>query len=111
MLTRVLLAAGLVLGGFSVATTAEARGGWKASHPGRVQINHRIAKQHVRIGHQVRQGEMSRDEARELRGDLRSIRMQERAFAQANDNNGHLTRAQWRDLNRQLNQTSQDIRN
>ena len=54
---------------------------------------------------------MSRSEARSLHGELHDIRRQERAFARANDNNGHLSRAQVRDLNQQLNQTGSDIRN
>jgi hypothetical protein len=112
MLTRALIATSLVLGSLSFAASAEARpSGWARHHPARVHINHRIARQHVRITHQVRQGNMNRMEAHSLRGDLRGIRQQERAFAQANDNNGHLNRAQVRDLNGQLNQISQSIRN
>jgi hypothetical protein len=52
---------------------------------------------------------MSRPEARSLRKDLHSVRMQERAYAQANANNGHLNRGQVKDLNRQLNQSSRAI--
>ena len=112
MFTRALIAASLMLGSTSIAATAEARpGGWASHHPARVHVNHRIARQHVRISHQVRQGDMSRSEARALRGDLHSIRLQQRDFARANDNNGHLNRAQIRDLNQQLNQTSHQIRN
>lgn len=112
MFTRALIAASLVMGSVSIAASAEARpGGWARHHPVRVHINNRIARQHVRITHQVRQGDMNRIEARGLHGDLRQIRLQERAFAQSNDNNGHLTRPQIRDLNRQLNQTGQTIRN
>jgi hypothetical protein len=112
MLTRVLLAASLVIGGLAVAMPAEARGnGWARHHPARVQVNHRITRQQARITHQVRQSDLSRDEAKGLRGDLRAIRLQERAYAQGNDNKGRLTRAQVRDLNQQLNQTGADIRN
>ncbi len=112
MLTRALIASSLVLGSLSIAAVAEARpGGWARHHPARAQINHRIGRQHVRIAHQVRQGDMSRSEARSLHGELHDIRRQERAFARANDNNGHLSRAQVRDLNQQLNQTGSDIRN
>jgi hypothetical protein len=112
MFTRALIASSLVLGSLSIAATAEARpGGWARHHPARAHINNRIARQHVRIKHQVRQGDMSRVEARGLHSDLREVRLQERAFAQANGNNGHLTRAQIRELNQQLNQTGQSIRN
>jgi hypothetical protein len=111
MLVRSLIAASLVLTGLGSFSAEASAHGWKRSHPARVHINHRIARQQVRITHQVRQGDMSRSEARGLRGDLRSVRHQERAYARANDNNGHLTGPQVRDLNQQLNQTSRDIRN
>lgn len=102
------LALALAAGALSVPTLAEA-GAWQRHHPARAQINHRIARQQVRITHEVRQGDMSRPEARVLRKDLRSVRTQQRAYAQANGNNGHLTRPQVIDLNRQLNQTSRRI--
>jgi hypothetical protein len=112
MFTRALIASSLVLGSLSIAATAEARpGGWARHHPARVHINHRIARQHVRIRHEVRQGDMERTEARGLHRELHEIRLQERAFARANGNNGHLTRTQIRELNQQLNQTGQSIRN
>ena len=107
MLTRTLIAASLFLTGMSAVPAEASARGWQRSHPARAHINHRIARQQVRITHQVRQGDMSRSEARGLRQDLHGIRKQERAYAQANGNNGHLTRAQARDLNQQLNQTSQ----
>jgi hypothetical protein len=103
-----LIAAILAASAIGVPAVAEA-GSWQRHHPARAHINHRIARQHVRITHEVRQGDMSRPEARTLRRDLHSVRMQERAYARANGNNGHLTRAQARDLNRQLRQSSQAI--
>ena len=109
MLTRILLAASLVLTGLSAIPAEASPRGWHRTHPARTHINHRIARQQVRITREVRQGDMSRGEARGLRKDLHGIRKQERAYAQANGNNGHLTRAQARNLNRQLNQTSHAI--
>lgn len=108
MLTRTLIAASLLAtSGLALPSEASARNAWQRHHPARTHINHRIARQQVRITREVRQGDMSRTEARGLRGDLRGIRQQERAYAQANG--GHLTRAQARDLNRQLNHTSREI--
>jgi hypothetical protein len=112
MFTRTLIAASLLLTGTAaISTEASARTAWQRHHPARTHINHRIARQQVRITHQVRQGDMSRAEARGLRQDLHGIRHQERAYARSNGNNGHLTRTQARDLNQQLNQTGQQIRN
>ncbi len=110
MFTRTLIAASLLLTGtLAISAEASARNGWQRSHPARSHINHRIARQQVRITREVRQGDMSRPEARSLRKDLHSVRMQERAYAQANANNGHLNRGQVKDLNRQLNQSSRAI--
>ncbi len=109
MLTRTRLAAGIILAGLSAIPADASAHGWNRSHPARTHVNHRIARQQVRITHEVREGDMSRSEARGLRKDLHGVRKQERAYAQANGNNGHLTRAQARDLNHQLGQTSHAI--
>lgn len=103
-----LIAAVLALGGITVPTAAEA-GVWQQRHPARAHINKRIARQQVRITHEVRQGDISRPEARDLRRDLHDIRRQERAYARGNDNGGHLTRPQARELNRSLNRSSRAI--
>ena len=62
-----LIAASLVFTGFTAVSAEASAHGWKRSHPARAQVNHRIARQHVRITHQVRQGDMSRTVARGLR--------------------------------------------
>jgi hypothetical protein len=103
-----LIAAVLAASAVAAPPLAEA-GAWQRHHPARAHINHRIARQQVRITHEVRQGDMERPEARSLRRDLHGVRMQERAYAQANGNNGHLTRQQARDLNHDLNQSSRAI--
>ena len=112
MFTRTLIAVSLLLTGTAaIPAEALARTAWQRHHPARTHINHRIARQQVRITHQVRQGDMSRAEARGLRGDLHGIRKQERVYARSYQNNGHLTGPQARGLNQQLNQTGQQIRN
>ncbi len=109
MFTRTLIAASLLAtSGLALPGEASARNAWQRHHPARTHINHRIAHQQVRITREVRQGDMSRAEARGLRRDLHGIRVQERNMAQVNGN-GHLTRAQARDLNQQLNHTSREI--
>ena len=109
MLTRSMLAAGLIVAGLSAIPAEASARAWNRTHPARTHVNHRIARQQVRITHEVREGDMSRSEARGLRQDLHGVRRQERAYAQANGNNGHLTRAQAHDLNHQLNQSSHAI--
>lgn len=110
MFTRTLIAVSLLAtSGLALPSEASAGNAWQRHYPARTHINHRIAHQQVRITREVRQGDMSRAEARGLRKDLHGIRMQERAYAQANGNKGHLTRAQARDLNQQLNHTSREI--
>ena len=110
MKIRSIFIVGLALASaMSMPTEASARGGFARSHPGRAHINHRIAHQQARITHEVRQGDLTRAEGRQLHQDVHQVRVQERAYAHANGNNGHLTAAQRRDLNRQLNRTSRRI--
>ncbi len=109
MLIRTTIAAGLVLASALATPALASPRGVARSHPARVHINHRIARQQVRITHEVRQGDITRQEAHGLRRDVHQVRVQERTYAQQNGNNGHLTRAQIRSLNRQLNQTGRAI--
>ncbi len=116
LIRSTVVAAALVLtSGLAISTDASARPGARnhaaaaRAYPGRAQVNTRIARQQVRITREVRQGDMSRAEAHGLRQDVHQVRVDERAYAQANGNNGHLTRAQVKDLNHDLNQTSKAI--
>ena len=81
---------------------------WR-THPARAEVNARIATQQHRITQEVKAGEITHQQAQELRANDHAIRQQERAYAQANGNHGHLTRAQVRALNSQLNANSQAI--
>ena len=109
MLTRTTLIATLILScAIALPADASARGAAR-SHPARAHINHRLVRQQARITHEVRQGDITRQEAHGLRQTTHDIRQQERAYAQANDNNGHLTRDQVKDLNQQLNANSKAI--
>ena len=88
------------------ATAADAKG-WRASHPRRAEVNGRLENQHDRIAAGVRDGQLTRPEARSLRHDDRAIRGEERTMA-ANDG-GHITRADQRALNQQENANSRAI--
>jgi CRISPR/Cas system-associated endoribonuclease Cas2 len=69
-------------------------------------INARQNMQQHRIQHGVRQGDLTRGEARRLRGEVRSVQREERAFRA----DGNLNAGERRHLNRDLNQVSRDIR-
>ena len=69
------------------------------------EVNHRQHKQERRIEQGVRSGELTRQEAKGLRQEERNIRREERAFK----SDGKLTRAERKDLHRDLNKASKDI--
>ena len=80
---------------------------WERNHPRRDQVNDRLARQHHRINHEYREGELTRGQARELHMEDRAIRRQERFFAA--HHNGHITRAERRVLNHEENGVSHQI--
>ena len=101
-----LVVMGLMLAG-SAATGASAETRWQADHPRRVEVNHRLANQNVRIREERRAGDISAAKARRLHIADRHIRREERRFAR--HDGGHLTRAEQHRLNRQENRVSQRI--
>jgi hypothetical protein len=91
----------------SVAATAANAGGWRASHPRRVEVNSRLENQHDRIAAGVHDGQLRPSEAHALRQQDHSIRTEERDMADLD--NGHITRADQRSLNQQENAVSNEI--
>ncbi len=91
----------------SLATPAMADPGWNAAHPRRAEVNGRLANQNRRIDAGVRDGELSRGEARRLHGEDRSIRREERRMAWRDG--GHITGRDQRIINRQENGVSRQI--
>ena len=89
------------------AGTASAATQWDASHPRRVEVNHRLANQDRRIHQEVREGEMSRAEANRLHREDHRIRREERLMA--SQDGGHITRQDDRALNQQENHVSRQI--
>jgi hypothetical protein len=57
----------------------------------------------------VKSGEITTQQAQALRANDHAVRLQERAFAAADGNHGHLNRAQVKALNGELNANSQAI--
>jgi hypothetical protein len=89
------------------STGAMAATPWQQNHPGRTEVNHRLANQNARIHREVREGELSSRQARTLHRDDRQIRTEERFMA--SQNGSHLTRQEWSTLNNQENAVSRQI--
>ena len=106
MKTKLFLLAMIAFLGFSSGTFAQ-DGKWAKRHPRRDQINDRLANQNKRINEEVKEGDMTKNKARELRERDKSVRMEERRMAKKND--GHLTKEQQERLNKRENNISKGI--
>ncbi|MBB1199081.1 hypothetical protein EGM70_02010 [Enterobacteriaceae bacterium 89] len=80
---------------------------WQKHHPRRDEVNNRLEHQDQRIKHDVKDGSMSRDEAKNLHEQDRGIRDQERADAKAD--HGHITKQEKKQLNQEENNVSHEI--
>jgi hypothetical protein len=69
-------------------------------------VNKRQHRQHARIADGVKSGELTHSEAKALRAEQRAIRAEEREFKA----DGVLTKGERRELHRDLNESSRDIR-
>jgi len=94
-----VVAAGLLV--FGLTGSAWANG------PRIKEVNQRTRKQQKRIGEGIESGKISAGEATKLEKQEAAIKRQEHADRAAH--NGHLTKAEQRDLNRELNHTSKEI--
>lgn len=99
----VLLTLGVVAGTAGLANAET----WNQAHPRRAEVNARLANQNQRINQELREGEITRGQARALHGQDRFIRNEERFMAR--QNGGHITRAEQRSLNQQENAVSREI--
>lgn len=97
------LASALGLTGIANASAAT----WGERHPGRVEINHRLAHQDRRIDRDYADGKISAHQAARLHREDRMIRASERFDARFD--RGHLTRADHRSLNQDENGVSRQI--
>lgn len=99
------LASLLLIGAVGNALAAD--GEWAKNHPRRAEVNHRLDNQNRRINQEVREGEISRQQATQLHREDHQIRREERAMAA--QNGGHITRSEQRALNQQENAVSRQI--
>jgi hypothetical protein len=103
----VLIAALGLTAAFGTVASASAETLWQYNHPGRVEINHRLANQNWRIDQERREGEISGRQAYFLHREDRFIGAQERFDSRFH--RSHLTYAQYRALNQQENGVSRQI--
>lgn len=68
-------------------------------------VNHRQHDQNHRIRQGVQSGQLTRDEAKDLRSQQKAIRQEERAYK----SDGRLTQEERKDLHQDMNDLSKDI--
>jgi len=99
----VVLTLGVVAGTTGLANAET----WNQAHPRRAEVNARLNNQNQRINQELREGEITRGQARALHAQDRFIRNEERFMA--GQNGGHITRSEQRTLNQQENAVSREI--
>ncbi len=80
---------------------------WQKDHPRRTEVNDRLKNQNKRITNEVKDGQISKAQAQNLRANDKTIHGEEKAMA--SQDNGHITKTDQKALNQQLNQNSAAI--
>ena len=80
---------------------------WERNHPRRDQVNDRLSNQNRRINKELKEGEITKQQANQLHWEDRAIRQEERTVAKFN--NGHITKGEQKTLNQQENAVSGQI--
>jgi len=97
-----------VLGVFATAATSSyADTTWQKNHPRREEVNNRLKNQNRRIHNEVKEGEITRGQAKALHTEDKQIRQEERSMAA--QNGGHITKQEQGTLNQQENAVSRQI--
>lgn len=109
LLTRRLLSATLIscVAAGSIGSALANESQWAKNHPRRAQVNERLENQNRRINQEVKEGEITKQQAAQLHKEDRQIRKEERLMA--SQNGGHITKAEQRTLNQQENAVSRQI--
>nr|WP_061537574.1 hypothetical protein [Collimonas arenae] len=98
----------MVVGVFATAATSSyADTTWQKNHPRREQVNNRLKNQNRRIHNEVKEGEITRGQAKTLHTEDKQIRQEERDMAA--QNGSHITKSEQRTLNQQENSVSRQI--
>jgi hypothetical protein len=104
--STIMFTAALMLGSLSVSSFAD-ESQWAKDHPRREEVNHRLDNQDKRINKEVKEGELTKDQAAKLHKEDHRIRKEERAMA--SKHGGHITKQEQKKLNQQENVVSKEI--
>ena len=88
-------------------TIGFAESNWAKNHPRRHQVNSRLNNQNKRINQELKEGHLTKGEARQLHHEDHQIRQEERIMA--SQNGGHITKQEQKTLNQQENAVSRQI--
>jgi hypothetical protein len=102
-----IISMGFFVSSLLCAGQAFAQTPWQKHHPRRVEVNNRLHKQNQRIDAGIRNHQLNRAEAQQLRSEDRGARQQERI--NASGDHGHLTKQEQQQLNHQENAISGQI--
>ena len=91
----------------TAASAAFAETQWERNHPRRDQVNDRLANQNRRINRELKEGEITKQQAHQLHREDHAIRQEERDMAKINA--GHITKGEQKVLNQQENDVSHQI--
>jgi hypothetical protein len=80
---------------------------WERNHPRRDQVNDRLANQNHRVNRELKEGEITKQQARQLHREDHAIRQEQRDMAKLNG--GHITKGEQKVLNQQENAVSRQI--
>ena len=94
-----------MIGATSVSAMADTQ--WQKTHPAREQVNSRLKNQNKRIHKEVKEGEISKQQAEQLHQQDKSIRTEERSMS--SQNGGHITPQEQSTINQQENGVSRQI--
>ena len=91
----------------SAISAAFAEAQWERNHPRRDQVNDRLANQNRRINRELKEGEITKQQANQRHREDHAIRQEERDMAKING--GHITKGEQKVLNPQENAVSGQI--
>ena len=98
----------VLISSFMVATTSFARDNdFAEKHPRRAEVNKRIREERKRISEGVKSGKLTPEQAKQLNGELKGVKAEERTEVKANG--GYLSKGEKKQLNQELNQDSKQI--